>query len=206
MAVLKLPNGYDRLSDSALLEKANFFHQQVSTRTTVFATPVPTMTVLKDVCDDFQAALSNAQGGDLVAISQKNIFRDDLIDKMHQLSNYVQLTANGNPHIVTEAGMSLPRPSSPKTLGSAMIVSSEYTGISGEVLLATKCPNGKSFMYQYSTDAELKEESWKSMPSNSRSKGKIVGLTPGTVYFFRVCVTGTNSQMTFSPVISKMAV
>jgi hypothetical protein len=39
MAVLKLPNGYDRLSDSALLEKANFFHQQVSTRTTVFATP-----------------------------------------------------------------------------------------------------------------------------------------------------------------------
>ena len=199
-------NGYDKLGDSALLAKANYIHQQVSTRTTVFATPVPTMTVLKDLCDDFSAALSLAESGDEVAISAKNVLKVNLIDKLHQLSNYVQLTANGDRHIITEAGMSDTKPSSPRILGSALITSSTYTGVSGEIELKTSCPNGRSFMYQYSADPELKESSWKSMAPISRSRGKITGLTPGTLYYVRVCVGGTNGQTIYSPVVSKMAV
>lgn len=194
------------MSDPDLLEKADFIHLQVSTKPSLFATPVPAMTVLKDACDEFRSALSSANSGDTAMISQKNVYRNGLVDILHQLSNYVQLTANGDKNIVVQAGMNDVKPSAVRQLGEATIKKAEYTGTSGEIMLTSNCPNGKAFVGQYTTDAELKEGSWKGTTPVSRRKCKIIGLTPGTTYYLRVMVTGTNGQVTYSAVQSKMAV
>jgi len=206
MAIIRITNGYDRMSDAEVLEKCLFIHQQVSTKTTLFPTPVPAMLALKDSIDEYQASMSSAQTGDTAAISQKNQNRDLLIDKMHQLGNYVQLTANGNPQLVVEAGMADEKPRTAKVLGEAVIETVGYTGTSGELKVAAKCPNAKGYVVQFSSDPELKPESWKSMKNSTASRCLVTGLTPGTVYFIRMQVSGSRNQSTYSNIVSKMAV
>jgi hypothetical protein len=76
---------------------------------------------------------------------------------------------------------------------------------SGEMLLSVKAQKAAaSYLHQYTTDPELKEGSWMNMNCTT-SKCKITGLTPGTIYYFRVGAVGTRDQILFGYVISKMA-
>jgi hypothetical protein len=83
MALIRTVNGYPQMTDAKVIEQAYFIHQQVSTRTSVFTTPTPTMVLLKDAIDDYQSAVNAANGGDRVLVGQKNIARQLVIDMLH---------------------------------------------------------------------------------------------------------------------------
>jgi len=205
MGLIRPSNGYDRMSDAKLIEKGYFIHQQVSTRTSVFATPTPTMPALKDALDDYQSAINAALNGDKVLIAQKNIARQLVIDLLHQLSSYVIMTANGARFIVLEAGVPMVKEPTPIVIAPPTGLNVAYSNVPGELVVKVKKVKGAaSYMHQYSTDPLLKEESW-TILNTTTSKVKIAGLTPGTTYFFRVGVIGPKEQVLFSAVTSKMA-
>jgi hypothetical protein len=205
MGLLRSTNGYDRMSDAKLLEMANFIHQQVSTRTNVFATPTPTMPVLRGAIDDYQIAINAALNRDKVLIAQKKAIRQTVIDLLHQLGSYVIMVANGDRVIALEAGIPLAKEPS-----SVIITPPEGTIVSygnqpGELKVKVKTIRGAaSYMHQYTADPTLKEESWTTVNSTT-AKTTINGLTPGTTYFFRVGVVGYKEQVLYGDVVSKMA-
>ena len=62
--------------------------------------------------------------------------------------------------------------------------------------------NQRAICGQLSTKA--RHRSWMTMNCTT-SKCRLTGLTPGTLYFFRVGAVGTRDQILFSYVVSKMA-
>ena len=205
MALLRTTNGYDKMSDSKVIEQAYFIHQQISTRSTVFATPKPAMTALKDAIDDYQLAVNAALSGDRVLVGQKNIARQTVIDMLHQLSYYVLMTANGDRQIALQSGIPLAKEPTPIVITKPSGLHVLNSNQEGELLVSVKKVKGaKAYMHQYSTDPLLKEESWMSMTCTA-TKCKLEGLTPGTTYFLRVAAIGAKDQILFSDVVSKKA-
>lgn len=205
MGLLRSTNGYDRLSDAKLMEIANFIYQQVSTRTTLFATPTPTMPVLRTAIDDYQAAINAAFNRDRVLVAQKNTVRQTLIDLLHQLSSYVIMIANGDRLIALEAGIPLAKEPTPVLLTPPEGMTINYGSQSGELEVKVKTIRGVAvYMHQYTADPSLKDESWTTVNSTT-AKARINGLTPGTTYYFRVGVVGAKEQVLFGDVLSKMA-
>lgn len=203
MPYVKIKNGYDRLPGPTLLTKAYHLYTQVSTRTTIFVTPIPSMISFKDSCDEFQAGLNASQSGDKVLIGQKNIARNQLLDKIHQLAGYVQMTANGDPQIVLEAGFELAKTGENIDLEAPEPPEATYTGQPGELQLKVPTVNGaNAYQFQYTTDPELK--SWTSL-TRTRARCKLSGLVPGTVYYLRVVAVGARAQERFGAVITKTA-
>lgn len=206
MALLRITNGFERLSDAKLLERASFIHQQVSTRTSVFPTPSPTMPVLKDACDEFHSSLNAALSGDRVLVAQKNNLRQALVDLLHKLGYYVLFTAGGNRLVALESGFTLAKDPTSQSIIKPTGMRVSYGDQSGELTLSVKrVLYAVAYQHQYTTDPALKDESWQSMTPCSATKCKIPGLTPGTTYYFRVGAIGARDQVLYSDVVSKIA-
>lgn len=205
MSQLRFSNGYGQLTDAKLLETAYFIWQQVSTRTSVFPTPTPTMTIFKDAYDNFQSALNAALSGDRVLGEQKREARRSLIKLLYQLGHYVLMTANQDRLVALELGFTLAKEPPPAIIGKPANLKVGIPSQQGELLVSVdKVKGAASYMYQYTTDPELKEESWMTM-NCTQAKCKLAGLTPGTVYYIRVGVVGKKDQVMYSDVVSKMA-
>lgn len=204
MKVPKIRNGIERISDSALVEYCSAIHQQISSRTTTFATPTPTMTMYKDAIDDFQAAMNVATSGDRILIGQKNVLRNALELHTYVLSYYVLLTAKGDAQIILESGFPMMGPGQSSVLTKPTGVQVTNGDQSGELLGSVKkVPGAASYIYQYSTDATLKEDSWMSHNCTT-TKCKLTGLTPGLTHYIRVGAVGTKGQVMFSDVVSRI--
>jgi len=205
MALLRTKNGYDKMSDPKVIEQVNFIHQQVSSRTAVFPAPVPSMTTFKDGIDDYQSAVNAALSGDRVLVGQKNQAKDTVVDMVYQLGHYVLMTANGDRLIAIQSGIPLAKASTPSSLAKPADLKVSNADQEGQLLVSVKKVKAAlAYMHQYSTDPDLKEESWMSMTCSSR-KCKLEGLTPGTTYFIRVAAIGTKDQIMYSDVVSKKA-
>lgn len=62
-----------------------------------------------------------------------------------------------------------------------------------------------AYVYQYIADADLPTGNWSSNTCSQR-KCTITGLTPGTLYHWRVAAVGTKGQILYSDTISRIAV
>ena len=205
MGLLRITNGLESFSDAKLLEKCNFIHRQMTTRSSVFPTPSPTMAVLGDACEEFQLALNKALGGDRMLVAQKNNQRQALIELMHKLSYYVLFAASGDRLVAMESGFSVIKEPTPVIITKPTHLKVINSDQQGELLVSIKRVKGaRAYLHQYSTDPLLKEESWMSM-RGSTTKCKISGLKPGTLYYLRVVVIGSKDQVMFSDVVSRIA-
>lgn len=83
--LLRITNGFERLSDAALVAKVNLI-QTGMTGNVNFATPSPTLIELGDAKDDFATTLAEAQEGGNYDKAVKNQKREDLIDMVHNLA------------------------------------------------------------------------------------------------------------------------
>jgi len=204
MALVRMNNDYRKYSDPDLLEKARYIHQQVSSRATMFPTPTPAMLAFKDGIDEFSAAVTAAGTGDRILGGQKRATRAALVTLMQQLGYYVLMTANGDKLIAEESGFTLAKESTNVTIYKPTDLKLEYTSQIGEVQTSVKPVKGAAaYLHQYTSDPTLKEESWVTMNCTS-ARCKITGLTPGTMYYFRVGVVGSKEQVLYSDVQSKI--
>lgn len=205
MSLLRLTNGYHRLTDSALLEEASYIASCVKDNPN-FPTPSPTPAKLLEMVNQVQAAVDKARTGNRLDILLKNDLRETLIETLYLLGYYVLFTAQGERAIAASSGMKLAKevaPAPPITKPQNLtVVNTDQTGVMEGSVDAVK--GARAYVHQYTTDASLKDDSWVGMNCTSR-KCRFEGLKPGTTYYFRVIAVGTKEQVMYSDVASRMA-
>lgn len=201
---LSLTNGFSQMSDSKLLTRS---YQIIDAMTdnANFPAPVPSLEVVSHTIDEFFKAVNLSKDGDRLQIALKNQKREAVIFSLHQWSDYVLFTSNGDNAIAMSSGFSIgksPSPAPPITRPENLrIVSGDN---SGELFSkVNRVINGLIYLHQYATDEMVQQQNWQSVPS-SKTSCIIANLQPGTKYNCRVAVLGAKGQMLYSDEISRI--
>ncbi len=203
MALLRITNGLERMTDLELLGKVRYIITAI-TGNTSFPTPEPTLAALTTQADDFEQAINDALAGGSYDKSVRDNKKLELVDSIHNLSYYVLFTAKGDRLVAESSGLPIakdPTPTPPLEKASALVLSDAQNA--GEMqLLFTKVQGAKSYMYQISLDP-ADETKWVTTYGTLR-KTLFTGLTSGTKYYVRVVALGTNRQVVYSDVVARV--
>jgi hypothetical protein len=173
------------------------------TGNTYFTTPTPTLATITTGANNLEAAQKAAGNRTIGLISQRNLALKALEASLHDLANYVKVTANqsGDPDlastILASSGMAERKftPHKPK------VFSVTQGKLSGSVVLDTKAVAGGVYIYQMSTDPN-NAASWATVYTGKKVKFTKTGLTIGVRTYFRVAVIDKNVQGDFSTPLS----
>jgi hypothetical protein len=204
MPLIRIPNGYQNLKPSDLLDTASFIRFEIASRTAVFVTPNPSMTELGEVIDEYAPAVAAAQDGSKVLADQRDLIGERLINMLHNLSYYVLFTAQGNRSIVLQSGFKLAKEPVPIVMAPPTGGKLENGNQPGTLISSVKRVRGaRSYNHQYTTDPLLAEGSWITIGCTV-PKCHLTGLVPGTKYYVRVGAIGPREQVLYSDVMSKI--
>lgn len=197
----KINLGFSRYTDAALLVLAQAILAAL-TGNAFFTTPTPALTVLQTAINDYMAALSAAQEGGKTNVATKNAKKQDLIDLLIQLGNYVMLTANGDEVMLTSSGFPLMKERQPlPPLEKPEILKLENGTNSGELNVTIGSVTGaRTYVYQYTQDPATDNSNWLSNNS-TLVKFSFSNLEPGKKYWCRVAAYGRNEQAVYSNAI-----
>lgn len=199
MSSVKVINGFDKLSDPALLVKA----QRILTRMTGnehYPTPIPTLAEYGAGIAAYDTALDAAGSGGDTTGSGKNDRRDALIVQMRALGRYVEFACGGNRTKALSSGFDLEKERSPRPpITAPGYVRLTDTGNPGEMLAEyERVPNAISYVVSYRTITDT-EGPVQMVPVSGR-KVVLTGLLPNTLYRVEVTALGPRQQrMTSQP-------
>lgn len=206
MTVLRITNGFTKLSDPNLISRANSI-QQAMVGNLNFSSPTPTLAALQTAINDLVTALSDADNGGNYDKAVKNQKRNALIDILHNLGAYVLFTSSGLPDPFLAAKSSafhVAKTGSPILLGAIENLQLKDGMNPGELNISFNAVTGsKAFVCQYSDDPTLAESSWRTEVGTSR-KFTLSGLEIGKKYFVRIIAIGANDQKVISDVASRL--
>ena len=198
-------NSFTSLSDGNLESKT---HSIISSLTgnAYFPTPVPALTVVQTAADNYNAALVKAGTGNRADAAEKNARRAELENVLRSLCTYVNLTANGDVVKLLTSGFDINKDPQPVVLTRPENLRVVNGVASGTLLMSVKAVKGAyAYFHEYSTDATLAPGSWVST-TGTTSRMQFVNLQPGTVYYCRVGVMGTNNQLLYCDPVSRMVI
>ena len=201
----KVINRFANLSDGLLESKT---HSIISSMTgnAHFPTPAPTLAQLETAADNYSSALVKAGTGNRADVADKNAKRETLVEHLRRLCKSVNVIANGDAAMLLTSGFDLSKDPQPIVISKPEILRIENGVASGQLLLSVKAVKGAySYLHEYTTDAALSPDSWVSTMSTS-AKAVFNNLQPGTVYYCRVAVVGSNNQMLYSDAASRMVI
>jgi hypothetical protein len=195
IAILKLSNKV-----KTLITYAQSVATAMQANATSFPSPTPTMATLQaDV-----AALSTAEAAVVArtkgAVEIRNVKLAVVKGDLENLKTYVQAVADAaNPSnaasIIQNAGMTLRK----VTLHDKAQLAVNQGTVSGTVVLMAKAAGKRAaYDWQYSTD----QKTWTSVPPTLQAKTGVSGLTPATLYYFRVQPLLRTGEQNWSEVIS----
>ena len=200
--IVKALISFIKLTDSKLELMCNSI-MQAMTGNANFTTPIPTLPVIQDVLDNYSAALIAAASRDRNKVALKNQYRNQLIELMRQLGNYVNTVCMGDVAMLTSSGFTLSKLPLPRhlTVPQNLII---LQGLNVGTMVAKVNPvNGAtSYLFEVVADSPNKNGNWLSFPS-SRTKFEFEGLTQGQKYWFRVAAVGTNGQVVYGSEVSQ---
>ncbi len=201
---LRITNGFEKLSDADLEVRSNNIENSMNGNPN-FTTPVPAITVLQDGIATFTEALAIAKTGSPYDKAVKNQKRQDLIEVLHALGNYVLFTSNGDTVIAKSSGYTIAKEPSPAPeLVAASNQKLEDGANAGELRFSfDKVANAKSYMYQYTPDPITESSNWQSEVGTVR-KVSFSNLESGKKYWCRVMAIGINGQGVYSEPISRI--
>ena len=204
MPLLRITNGFDKLSDANLETRAGAILSAM-TGNVSFPTPSPALATVQTAATDFAIALAKAKTGSEYDKAFKNSKREELITLLHSLGNYVLFTANGDELMAKSSGYSIARTPSPAPgVTPATNQKLEDGANAGELKFSfDKVPGARSYMYQYTPDPVTESSVWQSMPGTVR-KTVFTGLQSGTRYWCRVIAIGTGGQGVYSDAVSRI--
>ena len=206
MPLLRITNGFDKMSDANLEVKANSIYTSLlANALTYFPNPSPTLPALKTFIDDFSAALFKAKTGSLLDKALKNEKKANLISALHEEGAYVLLASAGNTVIAQASGYTIAKVPTPKPpVGPATNQQLENGPNSGDMKYSfDPTPGSKAFVYQSTPDPLTENSVWASQGGTAR-KTMFTGLEPGKKYWFRVMSIGKNGQTVYSDPVSKI--
>lgn len=204
MAQLRITNGFEGMNDLDFLGKVRFIVGQMTGRPE-FPTPDPSLASVTTLANEFEQAIQDAEAGGSVDKSIRDNKKEELIETMHNLGDYVLFTAKQNRLVAEKSGFSIARDPAPQPPIEKPDGLNLTDGVNaGELLLQFKRVAGaRGYMYQVSLDPS-DESKWVTMYGTIR-KNLFTGLESGKKYYVRVVALGTNSQVVYSDVVSRIA-
>ena len=204
MAQLRITNGFEKMTDLEFLGKVRFILEEMATNPK-FPTPDPALATVTALGNEFEQAISKAEAGGSYDRLVRDSKKEELIDTMHNLGDYVLFTAKGSRLIAESSGFTVaktpsPRPPIEKPTG---IVLSDGPNAGEMLLVFKKVQRAKSYLYQVSLDPN-DETKWVSAYGTIR-KHLFTGLQSGKKYYIRVVALGTNNQVVYSEVFARVA-
>jgi hypothetical protein len=165
-----------------------------------FSAPSPALTTLQGAITAYTASLAKAEYGSRDDRAQKNADKQNLLSILRDLCDYVNSVALGDVTILAGCGYRISKDPQPSVLGTPVL--KVENGVSGQLIASSPAAAGAvAYKHQYTADAAA--PSWSEILS-TKAKCKINDLTPGTQYSVRIVAIGTNDQVTFSSVVTKM--
>lgn len=203
--MLTITNGFTRMSDANLEVRATQISIAMNGNTN-FPDPAPTIEALNDAIAAYSDALNECLDGDRLKVAIKNQKRQELIDVLHKLGDYVLFKSAGDSVVALSSGFTIgkqPAPMPPLTKPENLrILQGENTG---ELLNKIDSVKGAvAYLYQYATDAMMAQNDWQWITC-SRTSCLIADLQPGTKYNFRVAAVGRKDQLVYSDIVSRIA-
>src|SRR6476620_1186603 len=198
MKSFNMTNGFKALSDADLLLRSNSIVSSI-TGNAYFPTPTPTLASISSAITAFQTATEAAVGGGTQLISVRKAARQEVIDQLHLLSNYVLFTAAGNEVIATSSGISITKPSAARPPIEAPAGLEVKPGKNrGE--LEAKCgrvAGANSYLHEITPAPLTADSQWKSYPATA-ARYLHTGLVSGQEYVFRIAAIGPRDQLVYS--------
>jgi hypothetical protein len=203
MSILKITNGFNKLSDENLLGRAGQINIAFNGNGN-FTTPSPTLAELQTALTDFEIALAKAKTGSELERAIKNDKRQELIDLLHALGNYVLFTVKGDRTKAVSSGFSIakdPTPQPPISKPENLQVTEGQNA--GELSIKFNRVHGaRCYLVQYAEDT-TGTPIWQSQTSTT-SKYILKQLESGKKYQVRIAVVGTNEQLAYSDPVWKI--
>lgn len=204
MVQVKIINGFERMTDLDFLGKVRYILTQM-TGNANFPTPDPTLASITTLADEFEADINAAEAGGSYEKLVRDSKKEELIEAMHNLGNYVLFTAKGDRLIAESSGFTIakdpaPHPPIEKPTGIELFDGPNL----GQMLLRFKRVKGaRSYGYQISLDP-LDETKWVTTYGTT-SKYLFTGLEGGKKYYIRVVALGNKNQVIYSDVFTRVA-
>ena len=199
----KVIDNYARYRDGELANLSNRVLDRMTNNTT-YPSPTPTLAMIQQALQDYQAVFNKAPGGDLSIKSEKNDKRLVLENQLSQLAGYVNTTANGDKTKLLTSGFPLVRKkANTQKLGSVDKLTVNIDTPTQAVTRIKKVIGAKSYVHQYTTDAVSNDAKWTGKTTTENSC-TITNLQTGVKYMFRVIAVGPNDQEAYSPVMSRI--
>jgi hypothetical protein len=205
MAQLKITNGFASMTDLDFLGKVHYIVAEMTVNVANFPSPDPTLATVSTLAGDFQVAINEAEAGGSFDKSVRDAKKLELIDTMHCLADYVLFTAKQDRLIAESSGFSISKEPTPQPPIERPEGLSLTDGINaGELLLIFKrVLRARSYMYQISLDP-TDETKWVTVNGTIR-RNLFTGLKSKEEYYVRVIAVGTNGQVTYSDVVSRVS-
>ena len=170
-----------------------------------YLNPVPALVDLAEQVADFINKLSVAQNRDRNAVAAKNEARILLNASLKTLGNYVTLTADGDRQKLIGSGFPLSKhgePVPPLTKPRNMVAGDGPN--TGECTVSVDGNReARSLLYQYTTDPVTENSVWVTESGTARSY-TFTKMPRGILYWFRIGAVGTNGQLIYSDVVSRI--
>jgi hypothetical protein len=203
--IRKVVKSFKRLSDSKLLTFGQTVVAAVGGAPGVFPTPTPVLADITTQLNAYRDLIQTSATRDKVQVEFKNQAKAALNLMLSQLADYVNLTAQGDAAILAQSGFALNKIPEPITLAAPTRVTLEDGGNSGEMVLKFKGAKGaSSYLFQYTSDTMLGDNSWITIPATTTSY-TFSGLNKGTTYFCRAVAVGANQQLMNSIVVNRVS-
>jgi hypothetical protein len=192
------------MADLDFLGKVRFVVQQM-TGNSNFSTPDPTLASVTTLANQFEQAINDAEAGGSYDKSVRDSRKEELIDTMHNLSNYVLFTAKGDRLIAESSGFTIAKDRSPQPPIEKPEGLNLTDGLNaGELLLLfLRVVGARSYSYQISLDP-TDETKWLTLHGTVR-KNLFTGLESGKKYYVRVIAIGIGNQIVYSDTVSRVA-
>ena len=202
--IRRVIKSFKRLSDANILTFGQNVTVSMAAAVTTFPTPVPSLADINAELVKYAELLQTSASRDKVQVQLKNISKFALTRMLSQLADYVNTTTTDSAALAS-SGFVLNKMPQPITISHPENpVLTDGDG-SGKLTFKFKAVKGaSSYLFQYTSDATLQENSWISFPATT-TYFTFTGLTKGTIYYCRVMAVGANKQVKSSIVLNRIS-
>ena len=197
--------GFARKIDTGLIAFVKNILTLLAGLSSQYPSPSPSLETVTTAVNTFETKVQDALNGGKIEIGARNAARNELLSLMRQLAAYVQGQCGADVQNIIETGFEAVRAPSPVgTLPAPTNPRLALNGESGQLLFKFDRVNN---VLNYSVQsAESPDGPWEDQDLSSSTRVIIAGLTPGKMYWARVCANGSAGASPWSAPTSARAV
>jgi hypothetical protein len=181
-----------RLNATQLVEKCKFIEARMDGNP-AFPDPTPKLSEIVAAREALETAITGALDGGRTAVAIRRERQKELKLLLDQLAGYVSSVAEGNALAILSMGFGVKRQGSPVgDLLAPADLQADISSFAGRVDLRWKPVRGAVAYHLYLCRTEPSASAtWEQVAVSTRAATKVVGLTSGQTFWFRVAAIGT---------------